>query len=873
MANKFVFDFFDENSTIEQVGIKGMNLNRMTALGLPVPSGFTISSEVTKKFFNEERLPDSVLSEIWRGLKDVESQFGAGFGDFDKPLLLAVRVSPSARMKGLSRAILNVGINDEIASSIVKNSKSKTFAWEIYRRFILDYSVTVGRVKEDKLLETEKEIRKNYAEYADEDVLQKIIDEWKLMFKKSTGQVFPQDIKTQLINAISACIKSWNSEKSKNYRVRNNISDDVGCAIVVQAMVFGNYNTSSGVGNAHSRNLTTGENEIEGVYLRKEQDSCMLELKHTFTLEQMKDVMKPTYLIIEDILKNLENENKDVMSINYCLQDEKLWVISMWEAEQTPEARARSVTEMAINQIITKKQAISLVDSKSLQYLMQPKFKKVDENSIKEMGKGRSAFPGCACGRLALSVDKAIEFNYNDEPVVLVVKDVTALDAEGLSVINGLVTLSGDGMLSYASMYSKSKGLPCVVNCKGLSINKAEHMLKCGGLTVAEGEYVSMNAGTGKVYYGKLEVDTPQVLNSVGTLVGWALTENKIPVYADADSYPQILRGYEMQARGVGLVRTENMFFAKNRIKYLQQFLLSSSDKIKENALDKLSDEQVKEYVKIFAASVGKVVNIRLIDTLLHKMLPSNKQELNELAIKLGISNEELKADYTNFIQSDPQMGMRGCRLLVLYPELIDMQVGAICDAMYIVNKKTKQMPRVNIIVPLVSMVAELEYVAKEMKATIRFNENKYEVDFGIKIGCMLETPRSCLCADLLASHCEFLCIGANDLTELTFGISRDDCAKFLNVYYEDSLMYSNPFVALDINGVAELIEVAVSRARMKKPNIPIWMFGDQNTNPVAIELALKTNINFLSCAPIKIPSVILAQAQAKIKNEKKNTD
>ncbi len=868
MANKFVFNFLDDNCDIVSVGIKGMNLHRMATLGLAVPPGFTITAEASQRFFSSGKLSEAVLSEIWRGVKDIENQFENGFGDFERPLLLSVRTGASENVRGLNKAVLNVGINDEITSNILKNSKNKTFAWDVYRKFILDYSVWVKKLDLAAMLEIEKATKEKYASFSDEEKLQHIIEELKLYYKKQTKELFPQDIKVQLISTIEACMQSWNSEIAKNYRVMHNIADELGCAITVQAMVFGNYNTSSGIGIAHSRSLSTGEDEIEGVYLRKEQNTDVLANKQTYTIQEMKEVMKPTYNLLENILKTLERENKDVMSINFCVQDEKLWMLSMWEAEQTPEARVRSVTEMAINQIITKKQAISLVDSNSLQYILQPSIRPEEESSIKEMGKGRCAFPGCATGRLALSTEKAIEYSYKDDPVILVIRDVSALDSEALATISGLVTLRG-AQISYAGMYAKSKGLPCVVNTKGVSINKADRVLRCGGLTVAEGEYVSMNATTGKLYFGKLNLDTPQVQNSVGTLVSWALAENKIPIYADVDTYPQEMRAFEMQARGVGLVRTENMFFVNNRLKLLQQFLLSSSAETRERALDKLSDELVKDFVKIIAGSGGRLVNIRLIDTLLHKMLPNDKAELNALAASLGISSDELNSEYTNFIQSNPQMGMRGCRLLILYPELIDMQVGAICDAMALVMKKTKQMPRANIIVPFVSMLAELEYVTKEVRSTIRFNEDKYEMDFGIKVGCMLETPRSCLCADMMAEHCEFLCIGTNDLTELTFGISRDDCAKFLNQYYADSLMYSNPFVAMDINGVAELVEVAVSRARLRKTNIPIWLFGDQNANPVAIELALKSGINFLSCAPIKIPSVIIAQAQAKIKNEK----
>ena len=869
MANKFVFDFLDESATIEKVGIKGMNLSRMVHLDMPVPSGFTISSEVFKKYFSEGKLNESVLAEIWRGLKDIERNMRIGFGDLERPLLLSVRTGASVKMKGLSRAVLNVGINDEIASNIVKNSKSKTFAWELYKKFLLDYSEIVGKIEKDSLIKIEKDTKAKYNGFPEEEILQHTISELKSFFKKKTGEVFPQDIKLQLINTICACMESWNSEVAKHYRVLNNIPDDLGCAITVQAMVFGNYNTLSGVGIAHSRNLTTGANEIEGVFLRKEQDSSLLATKHTFVMSQMNDSMKATYLTVENILKTLEQENKDVMSINYCVQDEKLWLISMWEAEQTPEARMRSVTEMAISQTITKKQAISLVDSNSLQFLLQPKFDAKEEKETQEIGKGRCAYPGCACGRLALSVESAIEFNYDDYPVILVSREVSVYDAEGLAVCSGLVTLGGEGQFSYAGMYAKSKGLPCVVNCKGFSINKAEKILKCGDLNVAEGEYVSLNATTGKLYFDRLALETPQVMNSVATMLEWAQAENSIPIYADADTYQQLKRGYEMKANGVGLVRTENMFFTGGRLKYLQQFLLSSADHTRENALDRLNYAQVKDFVKIFLASSGKTVNVRLIDTLLHKMLPDDKAKLRELASKLGISNNELNAEYSNFIQANPQMGMRGSRLLIMFPELIDMQMSILCDAMSVVMKKTKQMPKVNVIVPFMSMLSEFEFVAKEIKATVKFNEERYKMEFDIKIGCMLETPRACLCADMLASMCDFVCIGMNDLTELTFGISRDDCAKFLNEYYTDSLMYSNPFVALDINGVAELIEVAVKRARMRNPDIPVWLFGDQITNPVAIELALKSGINFISCAPIKIPSVIVAQAQAKIKNEK----
>ena len=869
MAVKYVYDFFDKTTNINLVGEKGENLARMAQVGLPVPLGFTLSTDVCSRYNKEKLLSETILSQIWRNLNNIENGVNLNLGDGERPLLLSVRVSSSVPMKGLSEAFLCVGINDEIVSNLIKSTKNKLFVWELYYRLISDFAIKIAHIQPETIDSKVKSIKNRYPDNSPEEVLPKIVDELKAMYKKATNKDFPQEVKEQLLMAITCCLDSYFSPEANGFRIINNIPDEVGCAVVVESMVYGNYNNSSGVGEIRSRNLLTGENEITGEYIRNYLDGSIETHKTKLSMEELEKINRPIYLLLENYVKKMEKAYKNVVTLDFCVQDDKVYILNLHHPKHSAQARVKSIVTMAKQKIISTIDAINLIEPKSLICLTQPVFSATEENKIKEWGQGESVYPGCACGKLALSTQKAVEYSVLGEPVILLMRTMNAQDAEGMEVADGLICLDNK-KISYASTYAQNKSIPSINKCKKISINSKERYAKIGSDLVKEGSYVSLNANAGRVYAQKLTPILPNITDEFAELLNWARESCIIPIYADCDTPKSVERAFKIGAKGVGLVRTENMLFRGNRLKYLQQYLLSPAIKQQEKALEQLSKSQARDFEQLFLLSNDKEINIRLLDTLLHKILPSSRAELRSLAASFGATVDEVWRTYNVYAQANPQMGLRGCRMLVMYPELIAMQVGAICDAIYEVKLKTNQPPRANIIVPFMSILSEFEYVSSYIRKTINQKKMKYGFDFDIKIGCMLETPRACLLADTFVYYCDFVCFGSNDLTQLTFGFSRDDCMQFLNEYYRESLMYSDPFMSLDATGVAELIAIAVDRVRKVKRDIPVWLFGEQITDAVAIDLALQLNINKLSISPSKIPSVVLAQAHSILRNKQK---
>ncbi len=865
MAKKYVFDFTEGGvGDVALLGIKGGNLAEMTQMGLPVPVGFNITTEGCLKLIGANGdFPTELLEQIWRGVKKIEREVNLNFGDADKPLLFSMRTGASTKVKGLAKTVLNIGINDEIASHIIKSTRNLVFGWDLYCRFIHDYCIIVAGIDSNEIREAENKIRIDNAGIPEPEMLQKIISQYKKIYRKYKKTAFPQDVKTQLIESIKAGLLSWNSEQAITYRRMNNIDDNLGCAVSVQAMVYGNYDMESGVGVAHTRNNITGENEIAGEFIRRSQDKNMLSSKVTYDMAELKKENQPIYLELKNCCRKIEHFFQDIMTIEFCLQSNKLYIMQVEKAKRTPEASVRSAIEMANEHIFNRKLALQSVKPSGISALLQPTFDSERENYARVLGEGLCAYPGCASGVIALSSAIALEYAGEGKSVILIRESTNSTDAEGIAASSGLITTTG-GATCHASVTARKKALPCITSCKRLIINENTHTIKLGGMNYHEGDIISFDATRGVVFGEMLPVTEPKLKGNLGTLIDWARPSANMPIYADAETPQKVKRAYDLGAIGIGLVRTENMFFTAERLLAMRKFLLAPDKKLKENALKTMLKGHTADFVALFSAVGDKVVNVRLMDPPFHKFLPNSQNTLRAIARDLGLNYESIRESADSLLQSSPQLGIRGARLLILYPELIEMQVTAVINAIIEVRRRTKRTPKVNFVVPLVSIIPEFEAIFRMIKRTVKNLQDKIKWNFEYQIGCMLETPRSCLIAGKLAERADFLCFGTTDLTQFTFGYSRDDSTKFLREYYAENLIFSDPFFTIDQNGVFELMQTAVNAVRAVKPKMQIWLMGNTATDSTSLRLARTLGINAISIAPNKVPACILAQAQTK---------
>ena len=868
MSKKYVFDFTEGGvGDVELLGIKGGNIAQMMQMELPVPLGFNITTECCKRFLQDNKLSNDQIEQILRGVKRLERQIGLGFGDAEKPLLLSMRTGASIKMKGLAHTVLNIGLNDEIVSKLVKTTKNPVFAWELYCRFIRDYCTIVADMDSRELASVEREIRIENAGAPEPEVLQKIISQFKRLYRKQFKTPFPQNVNEQLLSSICAGLASWDSTQAKVYRRVNNLPDYLGCAVSVQAMVYGNYDMESGVGEAHTRNVITGCSDIDGEFVRRAQDKNLLKSSVTYDMAELRKENPAIYIELEKACRTLERYFQNVMTIEFCIQSNKVYIMQVEIAERTPQASVKSAVEMTQERILNKKQALLTIEPNGLKTLLQPAFDTDRESFARVLGEGLCGYPGCASGVIALSASMALEYASEGLSVIFMRESTNAQDAEGIAVASGLVTTTG-GSNCHASVVARNIALPCITSCKRIVINENTHTVKLGGMNYREGDTISINASTGKVYGEALPMKEQTLTGDLGTIIDWASPNLTMPIYADADTPTKIKRALELGANGVGLLRTENMFYQEEKLTLMRKFLLAPDKKLKETALKSMQKVQTADFVDIMEAVGEKELNIRLMDPPFHKFLPNSQNTLRAIARDLGLNYEQIRESADTLTQANPMMGIRGCRLLIMFPELIEMQITAIANAILETKRHTGKIPQIRIIVPLVSILPEFEVIETIIKNTFAKALEKAKFEVNYEIGCMIETPRACLIADKIAEHSDFVCFGTNDLTQLTFGYSRDDCTKFLREYYADSLLYTDPFACIDKNGVFELMQIAVQKVREVKPKLPIWLFGEPASDADSLRMALRLKINKISCTTNKVPSAILAQAQAEIKKE-----
>ncbi len=870
MAKNYVFGF-DKGGVGDTLllGDKGANLAQIYQMGLNIPFGFTITTDGCQYFLRNDGIKNDLLEQIMRGVRAIEKHTKMIFGDTTNPLLLSVRTGSKPVTKGLAPTVINLGINDAITSHLVKQNKNPVFAWECYARFMRDYCCVVGKIDAETVRSVESEIRMSSRGTPEPEILQKAVAQYKKLYKKHTKKPFPQDVAEQLLECIKAGFESWKSPTAQNFLRAHNLPLDTGCAVSVQAMAFGNYDMTSGVGVVNTRNLVTGEKEITGEILRRAQEKSGLLKNYTYDMAELKGANPSLYTELEQACDKIENFYQDVKSVEFCVQSGTLYIMQVEDATRSPYASAKIAYDLCQEKLIDKDEAICKVDANGVSALMQSAIDPMRATASSVLAEGICGYPGSCCGVIALSVESALHYSGKGESVIFVKENFSVQDTDGISVASGIVALQG-GYNSFASIIAKSRALPCIIGCKRISINLNAKTLKIGGLNYREGDKITIDADKSKVYGEALPLVEPNLDGDFGTLIEWAKTKQNIMIYADADTPARVKRAQEFGAQGVGLVRTENMFFHPQKLNSLRQFFIAPNEKCRADALKSIYKYQFADFIKLLTQNGDDEINIRLLDITISDVLPNTVSELQNLAKSMGVSFDDLKAPYYELKQTNPTLGIRGCRMLIMHPEFVNLQVSAIFNAVFETKRRTNKMPKVNIIIPMISLLPEYEILEKAVRKSAQavLDSNK-RIKCEYQVGCMIETPRACLIADEIAKIADFVTFGTNDLTQLTYGFSRDDCMKFLQDYYDDYLIYKDPFVMLDRNGVYELISTAVQKIRLIKPDMPIWLLGDIVSDPESIDLALSLGIKRISCIPNRIPGTILAIAQSNIKNRK----
>ena len=873
---KYVYSFSEGNKDMKNLlGGKGANLCEMLSIGLPVPLGFTVTTEACLKYYeNNKDLPELIINQIEQAIKDLESKTGKKFDSQENPLLVSVRSGARSSMPGMMDTILNLGLNDEIVKSL-ETKMDKRFIYDCYRRFISMYSDVVKgydkssfeRVLDD--FKNQKNLKSDLELTADD--LKEIITIFKENYQNLAGEEFPQDPKTQLIEAVKAVFRSWNNERAKFYRKMNNIPDNWGTAVNVQEMVYGNLNNSSLTGVVFSRNPATGENKLYGEFLVNAQgEDVVAGVRTPENINNLEKIMPECYYELKENCKKLENHYKDMQDMEFTVENGKLYMLQTRNGKRTGEAAVKIAVDLVKEGIITKEEAILRVEPKLIDQLLHPTFDKQDLKTKKLIATGLAASPGAGSGKIYFSyqdLKKAKE--QGEEDLILVRLETSPEDIEGMSISKAILTLRG-GMTSHAAVVARGMGTPCVSGCETLKINEKEKELHAGNIIIKEGDYLSIDGTTGKVYQGKTITKEREITGDFKTFMNWVEQANGVKVRANADNAKDAQTALKLGATGIGLCRTEHMFFDEKRIFAFRKMILSNDKTERNKALAEILPYQKEDFKQLFKVMNGFPVTIRLLDPPLHEFLPKKSSEIEELATNLNIKTEDIQKRITELKEFNPMMGHRGCRLSITYPEIAKMQTKAIIEAsIEVKNEGYKVIPE--IMIPLVGEVKELKYLKNIIKETIEeiFKTKKTEINY--LIGTMIEVPRGAITADEIGKEAEFFSFGTNDLTQMTYGYSRDDATKFLNDYYDKHILDFNPFEKIDQKGVGALIKEAIEKGKSVNKNIEFGVCGEQGADPESIKFLTKLNIDYVSCSPYRVPIARLASAQAKILNSKIN--
>jgi pyruvate,orthophosphate dikinase len=871
MSKKYVYLFSEGNADMrELLGGKGANLAEMTNIGLPVPQGFTITTEACTRYYEDGRqLAPDIQDEIMKYVAKLEKMSGKKFGDVENPLLVSVRSGARASMPGMMDTILNLGLNDAVAESLVKATNNPRFVYDAYRRFIQMFSDVVMELPRDKFEEHLTMMKEDRGVQLDSQLgaedLKELVGIFKAYYKERMGVDFPSDPVEQMMAAIKAVFRSWDNPRANVYRRMNDIPYSWGTAVNVQCMVFGNMGDDSGTGVAFTRDPATGEKKLYGEFLMNAQgEDVVAGIRTPQTIDQLKDTNKEAYNQFVKIADTLENHYKDMQDMEFTIERGKLYMLQTRNGKRTPQAGIKIAVALVKEGLCTKQEALLKIEPRSLDALLHPGFDKKALAAAKPVATGLPASPGAACGAVYFTAEDA-EKHSKDGPVLLVRAETSPEDINGMRVSQGILTARG-GRTSHAAVVARGMGTCCVAGCSALYIDEAKKVMHVGGNVVKEGDIISIDGVTGNVYLGRIPTVEAEVAGEFATIMQWADEFRDLRVRTNADTPHDAATAVKFGAEGIGLTRTEHMFFAPERIPAVREMIVATTTEQRKKALAKLLPMQRGDFEGIFRAMKGKPVTIRLLDPPLHEFLPKEDDDIRALAKDMGLTFDNLKATVQQLQEVNPMMGMRGCRLPIVYPEIGEMQTQAIIEAAINVSKETGELITPEIMVPLVGSGGEIRFVKKLITTVADSLIAKSGLPMKYLVGTMIELPRAAVSADRIAVEAEFFSFGTNDLTQMSYGLSRDDAGKFLPIYLDKKIFESDPFEKFDVLGTGRLVEYAVKLGRETRPDLHLGVCGEHGGDPSSVEFFHKAGLDYVSCSPYRVPIARLAAAQAAIK-------
>ena len=876
MSHKYVYLFSEGNKDMrELLGGKGANLAEMTGLGLPVPQGFTITTEACTQYYEDGRkINDDIQQQIMEYIVKMEGITGKKFGDKENPLLVSVRSGARASMPGMMDTILNLGLNEEVVDVLSKKSGNPRWAWDCYRRFIQMYSdvvMGVGKKYFEELIDkmkAEKGVTQDVELTADD--LKELAEQFKAEYKKEIGSDFPTDPKAQLMGAIEAVFRSWDNPRANVYRRDNDIPYSWGTAVNVQMMAFGNMGDTSGTGVAFTRNPATGEKKLMGEFLMNAQgEDVVAGVRTPSPIAQLQEVMPEVYDQFVEICNTLEDHYRDMQDMEFTIEDRKLYMLQTRNGKRTAKAALKIACDLVDEGMISEEQAVAMIDPRNLDTLLHPQF---DADALKKatvLGKGLPASPGAACGRVVFSAEDAKEWAANGEKVLLVRLETSPEDIEGMKAAQGILTVRG-GMTSHAAVVARGMGSCCVSGCQEIKMDEENKQFELAGKVFHEGDYLSIDGSTGNIYEGSIATVPAEIAGEFGRIMEWADKFRTMKVRTNADTPDDAKRAKELGAEGIGLCRTEHMFFEADRIAAFREMICADTAEEREKALDKIMPYQQGDFEKLYEALEGNPVTIRFLDPPLHEFVPTEEADIEALAKAQGKSVQDIKNIIASLHEFNPMMGHRGCRLTVTYPEIAKMQTTAVIRAAINVKKAHPDWNiKPEIMIPLVGEIKEFKFVKNIVVETADAEIKAAGADLEYEVGTMIEIPRAALTADEIAKEADFFCFGTNDLTQMTFGFSRDDAGKFLNAYYDNKIYENDPFAKLDQKGVGKLMKMAVDLGRPVNAKLHCGICGEHGGDPSSVEFCNEIGLDYVSCSPFRVPIARLAAAQAAIKAKK----
>ncbi len=873
---KWVYMFTEGNAGMRNLlGGKGAGLAEMTGLGLPVPQGFTITTEACTQYYEDGReINDEIMGQIQEAIGKMEEITGKKFGDRENPLLVSVRSGARASMPGMMDTILNLGLNEDVVNTLAAKSGNPRWAWDCYRRFIQMFSDVVMEVGKKYFEELIDEMKDKKGITLDVDLtaddLHELADQFKAEYKKKIGEDFPDDPKKQLYEAIKAVFRSWDNPRANVYRRDNDIPYSWGTAVNVQMMAFGNMGDTSGTGVAFTRNPATGEKALMGEFLLNAQgEDVVAGIRTPKKIQQMKEIMPEVFEQFNDICQKLESHYRDMQDMEFTIEDKKLYMLQTRNGKRTAKAALKIACDLVDEGMISEEEAVAMIEPRNLDTLLHPQF---DQDALKvanPIARGLAASPGAACGQVVFTAEDAKAWKHAGKKVVLVRLETSPEDIEGMKDAEGILTVRG-GMTSHAAVVARGMGTCCVSGCSEIQMDEANKVFFAGGREIREGDFISIDGSTGCVYFGVIRTVDAQIAGEFQRIMGWADKYRTMKVRTNADTPTDAAKAKSLGAEGIGLCRTEHMFFQGDRIDAFREMIVSETSEEREKALKKILPVQESDFEKLYEALEGAPVTIRFLDPPLHEFVPTEEADIEKLAKAQNKTVEQIRAICDSLHEFNPMMGHRGIRLAVTYPEIARMQTMAVIRAAIKVKTKHPDWAvKPEIMIPLVGDTKELDYVKKTVVETADAEISAAGSDLTYEVGTMIEIPRAALTADEIAKSADFFCFGTNDLTQMTYGFSRDDASKFLTEYYNAKIFENDPFAKLDQNGVGKLMELAIKLGKETNPNLHIGICGEHGGDPSSVEYCNKIGLDYVSCSPYRVPIARLAAAQAAIKQKK----